>query len=492
MTESKEIHEEEDDASSSLSLSPSPPLSSSSSPSSSSSSDESKQGGSESHEEKEKKESEDGEENEEDEEEDNADKKKKKKRKKKKTVGASSLAIYNWSELEILSQISSPSLYNSTAILPVLPQTPSPPTLPISSLYSSSLYPQGEIRAHAGVFNTFRMTSAEKKEKDARFNEKSLANIREAAEAHRQARADVQRWLRPGVKLLDVARRIESSTRALISGGQSLARGWAFPTGLSLNHCAAHFTPSSKDVSLCLTKDDVMKVDFGIQVDGLIVDCAFTVAFDPKYAPLLNAVRAATNAGIAAAGVDVRMSDIGEQIQEVMESYEIELNGKTLPIRSIRNLNGHSIGQYQIHGGKTVPIVKNHDHTKMEENEFYAIETFGSTGRGLVVEDMETSHYMKVYDHDTSAAIARLRSKNAKDVLKHIDTHHGTLAFCRRWLEEDGLTNHSIGLKQLCDNDIVRPYPPLCDTRGSFTAQYEHTLFLRPHCVEVVSRGDDY
>lgn len=34
----------------------------------------------------------------------------------------------------------------------------------------------------------------------------------------------------------------------------------------------------------------------------------------------------------------------------------------------------------------------------MEENEVYAIETFGSTGRGYVHDDMETSHYMKNYD----------------------------------------------------------------------------------------------
>jgi methionyl aminopeptidase len=33
----------------------------------------------------------------------------------------------------------------------------------------------------------------------------------------------------------------------------------------------------------------------------------------------------------------------------------------------------------------------------MLEGEFYAIETFGSTGRGYVVEDMECSHYMKTF-----------------------------------------------------------------------------------------------
>ena len=43
---------------------------------------------------------------------------------------------------------------------------------------------------------------------------------------------------------------------------------------------------------------------------------------------------------------------------QVMESHEIELEGKTYQVKSIRNLNGHSISPYQIHSGKTVPIIK--------------------------------------------------------------------------------------------------------------------------------------
>ena len=43
-------------------------------------------------------------------------------------------------------------------------------------------------------------------------------------------------------------------------------------------------------------------------------------------------------------------------------------------MKSIRNLNGHSIGPYQIHAGKSVPIVKGGESTKMEEGEFFAIE----------------------------------------------------------------------------------------------------------------------
>ena len=56
----------------------------------------------------------------------------------------------------------------------------------------------------------------------------------------------------------------------------------------------------------------------------------------------------------------------------------MEIDGKVYPVQCIRNLNGHSIGPYQIHAGKSVPIVKGGDTTKMEEDEMYAIETFGT------------------------------------------------------------------------------------------------------------------
>ena len=49
-----------------------------------------------------------------------------------------------------------------------------------------------------------------------------------------------------------------------------------------------------------------------------------------------------------------------------------------------------------------------------------------------------------------------------------------------------------MALKSLGDAGIVDPYPPLCDIKGCYTAQYEHTLLLRPTCKEVISRGEDY
>ena len=89
--------------------------------------------------------------------------------------------------------------------------------------------------------------------------------------------------------------------------------GQAFPTGCSLNYCAAHYTPNNGDNTV-LDFNDVMKIDFGTQVDGWIIDCAWTVAFNSMFDPLLECVKDATNTGIKEAGVDVRLGDIGAAI----------------------------------------------------------------------------------------------------------------------------------------------------------------------------------
>lgn len=403
---------------------------------------------------------------------------KKKKKKKKKSGGAG--ATYN-----IPEQDNSPLrlIANWPAVEKTL-QTPEF-SVPVAAQFPNNDFPIGVIEEYCIGDNQKRISSAEKREQE-RLHTYDYEKIRRAAECHRQVRKYVQGYARPGMKMVDLCQKLEAKTHELITAN-GLECGWGFPTGCSLNWVAAHYTPNYGDNTV-LQHDDVCKLDFGVQVGGRIVDSAFTIAFNPKYDSIIEASQAGTNAGIKAAGIDARFSDIGEAIQEVIESYEIELNGKTLPVKPVRNLNGHSIGPYQIHAGKSVPIVKNGETTVMEENEFYAIETFASCGKGYVVEDLDCSHYMKIFD----ATHVPLRVKSSKALLHSIEQNFGTLAFCRRWLEDLGNTRHLMALKNLVDNDLVQPYPPLCDQKGSYVTQMEHTILMRPTCKEVVSRGSDY
>jgi len=320
--------------------------------------------------------------------------------------------------------------------------------------------------------------------------EEMYIELRRAAESHRQTRKYIKSWIKPGMKMFDICERLEAHSRRMI-GEDGLKAGLAFPTGCSINNCAAHYTPNAGDNTV-LQKSDVVKIDYGTHVNGRIIDCAHTFSFDPKYDQLLKAVQESTEAGIREAGIDVRLCDIGQTVEEVMTSFEVEIDGKIHEVKPIRNLNGHSIGQYHLHAGKTVPIVKGGPQTKMEENEIFAIEVFGSTGKGHVVEDGDTSHYMMDYYAHETKSNGGIRLQRSKQLLSTINKHFGSLAFCRRWLDRLGETKYLMALKDLGDKGIVEGYPPLCDVKGSYTAQFEHTLVLRPTCKEVLSRGEDY
>ncbi|CAG8632727.1 11146_t:CDS:10 [Rhizophagus irregularis] len=358
------------------------------------------------------------------------------------------------------------------------------PDSEVSRFFPDGNYPEGEICEYKND-NLKRITNEEKRYLD-RMHYEYYNDLRHAAEVHRQVRQYAQKTIKPGMTMIDICELIENGTRTLIEE-KGLEAGIGFPTGCSLNHCAAHYTPNAGDKTV-LQYDDVCKIDIGTHVNGRIVDCAFTLTFNPVYDKLKEAVKDATNTGVREAGIDVRLGDIGAAIQEVMESYEVEINGKTYQVKPIRNLNGHSILPYQIHAGKSVPIVKGGDQTMMEEGECFAIETFGSTGKGYVHEDGECSHYGKRHD----VGHVPLRVAKAKSLLNTINKNFGTLPFCRRYLDRIGETKYALALKNLVDSGIVESYPPLVDIKGSYTAQFEHTLILRPTCKEVVSRGDDY
>ncbi|KAJ5546761.1 hypothetical protein N7494_004346 [Penicillium frequentans] len=373
----------------------------------------------------------------------------------------------------------------------------SPPRIPLTKIYQNDQYPSGEMQSYESVVeNTARTTAEEARYESRRLTQDGtwLTNYRKAAEVHRQVRRWTQEHVRPGHTLSEIADGIDDGVRALLDNpgletGSCLVSGMGFPTGLALNNCVAHYTPNPGQKDIVLQTSDVLKVDFGVHINGWIVDSAFTMSFDPTYDNLLAAVKDATNTGIKNAGADVRISDVSAAIQEAMESYEVEIRGQTYPVKAVRDLSGHNIAQYQIHGGKSIPFVKTKDQTKMEEGEVFAIETFGSTGRGKTRDGPGVYGYGKDL-HAPKKVITPLAS--ARSLYKTINDNFGTIVFCRRYLERLGVDRYLAGMNSLVSQGVVESYPPLMDIEGSYSAQFEHTILLGQSGKEVISRGDDY
>jgi methionyl aminopeptidase len=147
-----------------------------------------------------------------------------------------------------------------------------PPTIPVADLFPSGEFPVGQELPHHTTkypdpYSAWtRMTEEEKRANERIMRYDFYEKARHAAEVQRQVRAYAQSFIKPGIKLADMCEMIENCNRQLVKEN-GLQAGIGFPTGCSLNHVAAHYTPNPGDNTV-LQYSDVMKIDFGTQIEG--------------------------------------------------------------------------------------------------------------------------------------------------------------------------------------------------------------------------------
>src|SRR2546426_4623105 len=172
---------------------------------------------------------------------------------------------------------------------------------------------------------------------DASIREKLLLAGKVAAEARHLGVS----LCREGALLLDIAERIEDHMR-------SRGAPPAFPTCLSIDHVAAHYSPVHDD-RLALKRGNVVKLDLGAQVDGYIADTAATVEVGTRsWTELIKASEVACETAIEVCRPKTPTRLIGAAIERAIEGYGF---------KPISNLTGHTIERYHLHAGKSVPNV---------------------------------------------------------------------------------------------------------------------------------------
>ncbi len=263
-----------------------------------------------------------------------------------------------------------------------------------------------------------------------------------------------------GHTLLEICESLEGMIRA--KGGEP-----AFPCNLSLNEIAAHYTAEPDDITE--VKDgDILKIDIGVHVNGCIADTAVTVCYNADYSILVEACEHALREALKVARVGVRASDIGRVIENTVKSYGL---------KPIQNLSGHSIQQYTIHAGKSIPNIWTIGSFTLQENEVYAIEPFVTTADGDGI----------VYNGDISNIFSivtrkRVGNKEVDEFLEALWNRFKTLPFALRWIVKD--LNFEINyarsmLEVLIKKKIVRAYPILVEGNNRFVAQAEHTIIAK-------------
>ena len=125
------------------------------------------------------------------------------------------------------------------------------------------------------------------------MNEDVRETLRRVGRASREARGRAAELAVEGALLLDVAEEVEDLMRK---------RGLrpAFPTCISIDTVAAHYSPTHDD-SLRFRRGNVVKLDLGAHLDGWIADTAVTVEVGTRnWTPLIRASELALQTAIEA------------------------------------------------------------------------------------------------------------------------------------------------------------------------------------------------
>jgi len=276
--------------------------------------------------------------------------------------------------------------------------------------------------------------------------------------------------------------------------------GLAFPVTIGINDIVAHWTPRINDPTY-FTKDDLIKVDFGFQWDGYLIDSAFSYSQLPFCEEIIKVSKEATDIGIKMCKVDQNIFEIGEEIGECIENHEIiDEKGKLQRLRSIYDLCGHSIDRYHLHSGQMIPNYKipiliqekiRPELRRIQEGYSYAVETFPTNGSNNIVDDEKINFIQQCFMFNN------LYHKNGptKEMLKipeikFLWDEYGTFSFCQRHIIKDtfnkGLHIPVIfkGLKEY--EKYWNVYPPLKNISENYSkipiyvAQIEKNVWIDP------------
>jgi len=218
-----------------------------------------------------------------------------------------------------------------------------------------------------------------------RKSAQEIEGIARAGELVAETIALLGEHLQPGI----TTRELDLIADAFIRehGGVPTSKGYrGFPaaTCISPNAMVVHGIPGDHRVD----DGDLISVDVGITLDGLIADSAYTFAVgevSDEARRLLDVCQEARDAGIEQARVGNHVGDISHAVQAVVESAGFSV---------IRSLVGHGVGR-SYHEDPQVP-------------------NFGEPGRGpllqrgmtIAIEPMITAGGAGVYLHDDDWSIS--------------------------------------------------------------------------------------
>ena len=298
------------------------------------------------------------------------------------------------------------------------------------------------------------------------MDQKEIEKYKKAGLIAQKIRKFVKEYIKPDMLLIEIAKIIHDKIED--EGAIS-----AFPVNLSIDDLAAHYHPAQDDETKA---SGLLKIDFGISVNGYIADTALSLDLTPdnKHKELIKSSEQALENAINLLSSNPTIHEIGLKIQETIEAKGFS---------PIINLSGHSIDKYNVHAGITIPNYGNNNTNKLEPGT-YAIEPFATTGEGKIYEGPSGNIYSIINPKMP-------RSPKAREIFEYVMDKYRTLPFSLREIQEKFGAMARLSLKELENQDIIRSYGQLIEKAHGPVAQSEHTIIITDDREIIVTTRED-
>ncbi|MEM1536065.1 MAG: type II methionyl aminopeptidase [Candidatus Pacearchaeota archaeon] len=287
---------------------------------------------------------------------------------------------------------------------------------------------------------------------------------REAGKIASEVLAYAKKIVKPEMPLLEIAEKVEAFV-------EKKKVKFAFPINLSIDAIAAHSSPSYDDKAVA---QGLLKIDVGINIDGIISDTACSIDLTPegKHSELIKASEAALSEAIKIIKPDITLCEIGKKIQETISSFGFA---------PIVNLSGHELKPYKLHAGLTIPNYDNKNKTKLVEGMILAIEPFATTGAGVVQDGKESGIYRLESKHNVRDVLAR-------KILEFIEEEYRELPFSARWIVKKFGVRALFSLKYLEQAGVLHHFKQLVEKTKAPVSQAEHTILITNNGCEILTK----
>lgn len=333
-------------------------------------------------------------------------------------------------------------------------------------------------------------------------DEEGLKHWRDAGHVARRTLEGVKDQIQAGTSWNEVILAAERFIRR--NGGKP-----AFPSTISVNGIAAHFTtehtlnpPQGWEGEMIFQKGDLVKFDVGVHIEGALADNAISIEVGNGglHTEQINAAREARDASIEKMYPGTPWHEVGAAAEQV------QLDAGFNPIR---NLCGHQLELWNLHAGVSVPSYACGPNNsgfmgKVQSGAFYAVEPFNTTGEQGLIENLPPRNSSNIYrvtgNMEWRKALSKKKLKPlGAQLARNLEDRYSTLPFAERWAfpmlekpfpdatESSKQSKWNALVKKLISIRFLETYHVLQCADNGMVGQFEHTVHITDGGPEVLT-----